>query len=110
MRLAVQPVAGTDLAQELPDQPRAIALDHAAAELRVSSGTGGAVAIPNVVLELGLLYLGATVSGTTGPMPDEYDQLRAERGVPLAEDDCRAQIEEMVATMTRAVHWAYDQR
>jgi hypothetical protein len=43
-------------------------------------------------------------------MPDEYDQLRAERGVPLAEDDCRAQIEEMVATMTRAVHWAYDQR
>lgn len=91
----------------LADQPRAAAVNYAAAELRVSTPTGAGT-IPDAVLELGLVYLRATVSGSMGPMSDEYEQLRDEHGHPSVEDDCRVQVDEMVAAMTSVVSWAYD--
>lgn len=89
------------------DQPRVAAIEQAASRLRVSTETGE-VAIPEVCLELGLVYLRATVSGEMGPMSNEYEQLRADQRLLSAEDDCLVQVEEMAAAMNRVVSWAYD--
>lgn len=90
------------------DQSRAEALDQARAGLRVANRSGVSVVVPEVALELGLVYLRATVGGEMGPMTDEYEQLRVDHGLPSVAEDCLAQIDEMVAAMTRVVAWAYD--
>lgn len=82
-----------------PDQPESEALAHAASSLRVHRSDGSAIEIPQDILELGLVYLRATVSGYMGPTEAEYEAIRAEHELPTAEQDCLTQIAEMTAAM-----------
>lgn len=64
--------------------------------------------VPDEALDLGLVYLRATVSGYMGPNADEYEQLRAVSGLPAAVDDQAIQRAELVSAMRRVVAWAYN--
>lgn len=88
-------------------QTRVEALEQAAAGLRVALPGGEQVAIPEVGLELGLVYLRATVYGDMGPRTSQYEKLRAEHGLPTVEEDQAAQFDEMRDAMRRVVTWAY---
>lgn len=90
-----------------PDQCRVSALDHAAAHLRVRTPLGD-LPVPEIALELGLVYLRATVSGYMGPMDEEYEHLRRTHDLPAVEDDCRTQIEDLCGATRRVAEWAFD--
>lgn len=92
-----------------PDEPRASALERAAAGLRITT-PDGEVGLPKVVVELGLVYLRATVSGDMGPMANEYEKLRNKHDLPSVDDDCRIQLDELQAAMRRVVDWAFEPR
>lgn len=93
------PAAGARLGIDpWPAAQRRSRLD-AAASLRTRDDHGDEFAIPADILDRGLAYLRATVSGRMGPMEEEYERLRGERSLPSASEDLATQINEMIAAM-----------
>ena len=90
-----------------PDEPRDVSIRNAVDRLRVTDDDGVDLPLPAEVVDLGLVYLRATVSPNMGPSSDEYEALRVEKGLPSADDDRVAQLDEMVAAMRRVADWVY---
>lgn len=86
-----------------PGQPRADAIRMASNDLTVSDDDGRALTIPADLLDAGLVYLRATISGYLGPRERDYEEARAEHRLPPHGEDRAIQIEEMVAAMQRVV-------
>ena len=63
--------------------------------------------MPFALLNIGLVYLRATISGDLGPMEEDYDRLREEHGLPDPLDDQRAQLDELAAAMRRVSEHVY---
>ncbi len=91
-----------------PDQPRANALASAAAGLRVPDDAGVDLVVPPEVLDLGLVYLRATVSPRLGPEAARFEAFRRESGGPSAADDRASQLRELLHAMRRVVGWVYE--
>lgn len=91
----------------LPDQPRAEALEQAARGLRVWGEDAAPIPVPEELLDLGLVYLRATISGQLGPTEDEYERLRGTEGLPDAYEDQASQLAELEAAMRRVADRIY---
>ncbi|MDP1793391.1 MAG: hypothetical protein Q8K63_04555, partial [Acidimicrobiales bacterium] len=74
-----------------PDQPRVDALRASAARLRVGDDACDAIPVPEPALDLGMVYLRATINPMGG---NDADRL--------------AQIDELRAAMQRVVAWVYE--
>jgi hypothetical protein len=90
-----------------PGQPVEQVLAAAAAGLRVLDSVGQAVSVPPDVLAASLVYLRGTVSPALGPAEDEYEALRAERGLPSHEEEREDQLRALEAAMERVVELVY---
>lgn len=53
------------------------------------------------------MYLRATSSGL-GPMEEQYERLREERGLPSEDDDHAEQHEQILAAMHGVAAWIYE--
>lgn len=82
-----------------PEQPRREALADAAGRLRVRDFDTKEMPVPPEILDLGLVYLRATISGELGPAEEEYRELQAEHELPDPLDDQAQQVEMMMSAM-----------
>jgi hypothetical protein len=87
-----------------PDEPREHALAAARAGLFVQDDDLSRVDIPESVLDAGLVYLRATLSGHLGRRQEEYDLLRpAGQDLPDAVEDAREQKAKVLAAIGRVL-------
>jgi hypothetical protein len=91
-----------------PDQPQGAALALAADQLRVCGEDLEPIPVPDELLELGLVYLRATISGHLGPTEDEYERLRETEQLPDPYEDQLAQLLELETAMERIANQIYD--
>jgi hypothetical protein len=66
------------------------------------------IPVPEELLDLGLVYLRATISGQLGPSADEYERLRETHGLPDPDEDQAAQLVQLEAAMRRVAAHIYD--
>jgi hypothetical protein len=90
-----------------PGEPVEQVLDAAAAHLRVLDNDGQAVPVAPDVLVASLVYLRGTVSPVLGPSEEEYETLRAERGLPSHREDREDQMRALAAAMERVLELVY---
>ncbi len=92
-----------------PDETREEHLDQARRELRVMDDRGAMHAIPDEVLETGLVYLTATVSGSpSSAVAEEYDAYQAAFDLPPWKVEYQRQQEELKVTMDRVRTLVWD--
>jgi hypothetical protein len=89
-----------------PDQPRHEALEAAAAGLRVHDDDGAELPVPRAALELGLVYLRATVS--PGFAIDDDRMAKAGLTRDDAELDRRRQLTALVDAMVAVTTWVIE--
>lgn len=65
------------------------------------------IPVPEELLDLGLVYLRATISGQLGPTEDEYERRWDIEGLPDAYEDQAAQLAELEAAMRRIADRIY---
>jgi hypothetical protein len=75
---------------------------------RVPDDAGVDLVVPPEVLDLGLVYLRATVSPRLGPEAARFEAFRRESGGPSAADDRASQLRELLHAMRRVVGWVYE--
>lgn len=90
-----------------PGQPVEQVLEHAAASLRVLDDDQQPVPVAPDVLAASLVYLRGTVSPELGPAEEEYEQLRAERGLPGHHEEREDQLRALEAAMEQVLDLIY---
>ena len=90
-----------------PGQPVEQVLDAAAAQLRVLDDNGQDLPVAPSVLAASLVYLRGTVSPGLGPAEEEYETLRAERGLPSHQEDREDQLHALATAMERLIELVY---
>lgn len=90
-----------------PGQPVEQVLEEAAVRLRVLHNDGQAVPVAPDVLVASLVYLRGTVSPVLGPSEEEYETLRAERGLPSHQEEREDQLRALEAAMERVLELVY---
>jgi hypothetical protein len=90
-----------------PAQPPAEALADASLGIQVLNDQMDPIAVPPDLLERGLVYLRATISGNLGPTAEEYTRLRRTEGLPDPFEDQARQLEELMTAMRRVTARVY---